>query len=175
MDFAIDLNRDDRAAAAELLSGVTWNQPQGRSYFIAPLRADHPLLQGYRRAFYVRVPPGGGVHRHTDEAAKISDTDHIVIATNDRAYIGWIDPDTGMEREVHLALGHRYRVIDRGVVHWSMNNGDTDRVHLLIEYPKDFSRAAAESGVSPPPGAFGRFVNLTDDTGKEMTHVHSRE
>lgn len=139
MEFARDLERDDYASALELLACVaSWKQPAGRAYFVAPVRADdHPLLRGYRRAFFIRVPPGGNVHRHTDDSASsVFDTDHIVVETNDLAIIGWCDPDSGTEREVHLTLGHRYRVVDRGVVHWAENRGDTDRTHLLIEYPR---------------------------------------
>lgn len=137
MDFAVDLNRDDHAAALELLGrAAPWSQPAGRDYFVAPVRADdHPLLSGYRRAFFVKIEPGGHVHRHTDAAAEVFETDHIVVATNKRALAWWISPQSGAERSAHLMLGHRYRV-NRGFEHWAENNGGTDRVHLLIEYPK---------------------------------------
>ena len=44
--------------------------------------------------------------------------------------------DEAGEHEVHLEHGKRYRIVDRGVMHWAVNDGDTDRIHLLIEYPK---------------------------------------
>ena len=76
------------------------------------------------------------IHRHIDvSAAKVFETDHIVVATNDKSFIGWID-ETGQERQTHLEQGRRYRVVDRGVLHWAVNDGTTDRIHLLIEYPK---------------------------------------
>lgn len=138
MEFAIELPGDDHAAALSVLSQVTeWNQPPGRQYLTGEAtQIDHPLLHGCARAFFIKMGPGARVHRHRDpdEVTKHFDTDHVVVSTNDRAFICW-DDESG-EGLVHLELGKRYRIIDRGVLHWAVNDGDTDRIHLLIEYPK---------------------------------------
>jgi len=136
--FAIELPGDDHAAALQVLAQVTkWHCPPGRTYHTAEAtRIDHPLLSGCARAFFIKMTPGAQVHRHRDPPGVVDfyDTDHIVVSTNDHAFICW--DDEGTDRSVHLELGKRYRIVDRGVLHWAINNGDTDRIHLLIEYPK---------------------------------------
>lgn len=137
MTFAVDLNRDDHAAALELLASVDhWHQPTGRKYFTGPLRLDqHPLLKGAVRAFFLKIEPGGHIHRHVDSASALRVTDLIVVSTNDACWTSWKD-EAGEEHSMHLELGHRYRMQDRGLEHWAVNFGDTDRAHLVIEYPK---------------------------------------
>lgn len=138
MDFAIELAGDDHAAAMQVLAQMTdWHCPPGRLYQTAEAtHVNHSLLAGAARAFFIKMAPGAKVHRHRDPPGVVDfyDTDHIVLSTNDRAFICWED-ETG-DRSVHLDQGKRYRIVDRGVVHWAVNDGDTDRIHLLIEYPK---------------------------------------
>lgn len=136
--FAIDCGRDDLEAARGLLATVqAWKQPPGRTYWTGEVALISPLVTGAARAFFLKIPPKTEIYRHRDprEVWEHFDTDHVVVATNDGARNCWLDAQ-GVEREQHLQLGHRYRVIDRGAVHWARNDGDTDRVHLLIEYPK---------------------------------------
>lgn len=138
MDFAIEIPADDHAAASQVLAQITeWHRPPGRTYHTAEAtQIDHPLLAGCARAFFIKMTPGARVHRHRDPPQVVErfDTDHIVVSTNDRAFICW--EEAGTAQSVHLDLGKRYRITDRGVLHWAVNDGDTDRVHLLIEYPK---------------------------------------
>lgn len=135
MEFAIDLNRDDRAAAVEVLLSVTeWKRPEGRDYFVAPVTVKHPLLEGAKRAYFLKLAPGGMIHPHTDSASENFDTDLIVVDTNKRCRCFWqVDINTYSMR---LEQGHRYRMAHRDIVHWAKNSGETDRIHLLIEYPK---------------------------------------
>ncbi len=134
-DFAVEISADDHAAALEVLSLAEWKRPQGRDYFIALFKAeDHPLLKGCKRAFLVKIEPGGNLHRHTDLAADAYDADLIVVATNDRCLNFW--EDSGGEHSTHLEFGKRYRLECRGLLHWATNEGQTDRVNLVIEYPK---------------------------------------
>lgn len=138
IDFAVEIPADDHAAALEVLAQVThWHCPPGRQYHTAEAtRIDHPLLAGCARAFFIKMQPGAQVHRHRDPPGVVDfyDTDHVVLSTNDRAFICWEDSEG--EHSVHLDQGKRYRITDRGVMHWAVNHGDTDRIHLLIEYPK---------------------------------------
>ncbi len=139
MSFAVEIDADDHAAAMQVLSQVSeWNRPPGRSYETAEAtHIEHPLIACCARAFFIRIPPKGFVHRHRDppQIADDCDTDHIVCVTNSRCLNYW--ESDGQQRSVHLELGKRYRVIDRGATHWAVNDGDTDRIHLLIEYPKE--------------------------------------
>jgi hypothetical protein len=138
MSFAVELPGDYHAAALEVFAQMTdWHCPPGRKYQTAQAtHSGHPLLAGCARAFFIKMTPGSRVHRHRDPPGVVDfyDTDHIVVSTNDRAFICW--EGDGREHSMHLDLGKRYRIVDRGVLHWAVNDGDTDRVHLLIEYPK---------------------------------------
>ncbi len=138
MSFAYEIPSDDHAAALEVLSQVSqWNRPPGRSYETAEAtHIAHPLLEGCARAFFIRMRPHTNVYRHRDprEVVDFFETDHIVCSTNERSLICW--EVEGEEHSIHLDLGKRYRILDRGLLHWAVNDGDTDRVHLLIEYPK---------------------------------------
>ncbi len=133
-ELAVDLKRDDRAAALELLLSVEeWDKPAGRGYLVAPV-SGHPLLAGCRRAYFLRVAPGCDIHPHTDSAADVFDTDLIVVETNKQCRNYWqIENNT---HSMHLELGKRYRMVARHITHWAVNGGATDRVHLLIEYAK---------------------------------------
>ena len=133
--FAVELPGIDHAAALEVLDQVAeWHTPPGRTYQTAEATGiAHPLLVGCSRAFFIKMTPGARVHRHRDppEVIEHYDTDHIVVSTNAKALICW---EENGYRSQHLELGKRYRIRDRGLLHWAVNDGDTDRVHLLIEY-----------------------------------------
>jgi len=142
IDFAIELPGDDHVAALEVLNRVShWHRPPGRLYDTAEADLSQPLFAGSSRAFFIKMAPGSNVYRHRDPPGVVDYfyTDHIVCSTNDRAFICW--DDEGVERSQHLDLGKRYRIVDRSVLHWAVNDGDTDRVHLLIEYPISRRRA----------------------------------
>lgn len=136
--FAFEIPGDDHESAIEVLSQVrAWNRPPGRQYETAEATfIPHPLLKGCARAFFIRMAPGERVHKHRDppEVVDNFDTDHIVVTTNPQAYLCW-ETDSGPE-SMHLTLGKRYRITDRGLMHWAVNEGESDRIHLLIEYPK---------------------------------------
>lgn len=135
--FAVELPGDDHAAALRILENTTeWHRPPGRQYDTAEVSdLSHPFLAGASRAFFIKMQPGTHVYRHRDpkEVTEHFDTDHIVVTTNDKSFICW---QSKGDRKVHLDLGKRYRILDRGVLHWAVNDGETDRVHMLIEYPK---------------------------------------
>lgn len=84
------------------------------------------------RAFLLRLRPGESIHRHRD--AGDVDTLHFVLQTNTRAFNFWVD-ENGDERKLHMEQGKVYRV-NRLLEHWARNDGDTDRIHLLVEYAK---------------------------------------
>lgn len=100
-----------------------WRHKQSPNddYYVANV----PPMLGAEQAFLLKIPPGGKIHRHTDETGKR--TIHIPIQTNPKAVIE-IDGE-----RVHMAVG-RYYEIDRSIPHESRNDGDTDRIHLMLEY-----------------------------------------
>lgn len=80
-----------------------------------------------KRAFFLKIPPGGQVHRHTDTARPYK-TFHVPIQTNSDCWNATYNPDT----HNHLEVGKVYE-INRQIEHASFNMGTTDRIHLLIE------------------------------------------
>ena len=98
----------------------------GRGYETLDVSAAFP---DYKRAFLLRLPPGTSIHRHVD--AGDVQTDHVVITTNPKCMNWWVDSEG--EHSMHMEVGARYTV-DRGLMHWAKNDGDTDRIHLLLEY-----------------------------------------
>lgn len=110
-----------------ILDGVRWKVADGREYQTADVTDQVP---GARRAFFVKLPPGGSMHWHVD--AGDCQTDHIVMETNPSCENAWKGAD-GIEQVTHMLLGRRYSV-DRTVWHAARNLGETDRVHLLVEY-----------------------------------------
>ena len=86
-----------------------------------------PRDQWYN-AFFLNIPPGGHLHRHAD-TKKHFNTYHIPLSTNDQAESWMYDPDPIL---FHLEKGLIYAV-NRDVEHESMNRGDSERIHLLME------------------------------------------
>lgn len=82
-----------------------------------------------KRSFFVKIPPKGQIHRHSDSVPGI--THHLVLQTNPGCLNWWLED--GEERSIHLESGSRY-VVQRDPVHWATNEGETDRIHLLVEY-----------------------------------------
>lgn len=119
--FAVEVPNKDFVPAPE----GEWEAPPNRYH---TLEASH-LFPGYKRAFYLKLPPGTGIHRHVD--AGDVETDHIVVQTNPQCLNWWVED--GEEKSMHMEQGKRYKV-NRTCLHWAENNGDTDRVHLLLEY-----------------------------------------
>ena len=87
------------------------------------------MFDKWNGAFMVRVPPGGRLLKHTDDA-KPYVSYHLPIATNDKA-LSLFEVD-GSEVAIHLDRGVLYEY-DRTIPHWAVNCGDTDRVHLVCE------------------------------------------
>jgi len=79
----------------------------------------------WHASFFLRIPPGGMVHKHAD-ADDPWQTFHIPVQTNNDC-ISYIE-----ETPHHLEVGGIYH-IDRTLEHHSVNNGVTDRIHLLAE------------------------------------------
>jgi hypothetical protein len=83
-----------------------------------------------KRSFFIRIGPGGLIHRHRDEAIK-GITHHLVVQSNPKCLNWW--QEDGQDCCIHLEAGCRYDV-KRDPVHWATNEGETDRIHLLVEY-----------------------------------------
>lgn len=80
----------------------------------------------YKRAFFLLIPQGGMIHRHTD-TARPGKTYHIPVETNKKC-VNIMYPGG----EFHLEIGNIYQV-NRQIEHESFNHGKTNRIHLLVE------------------------------------------
>ena len=104
-----------------------FRQVPRREYFDAEVT---DFWEPCERAFFILLPAGASIHRHSDEAIR-GITHHLVLQSNPQALNWWLEG--GKELSVHLKAGHRYEVA-RDPVHWATNQGPTDRIHLLVEY-----------------------------------------
>ena len=117
-----EITADAVADMAALLNGAEWEVVNGRGYQTVDVS---DKLPDFKRAFFVKLPPGTSMHKHVD--CGDCQTDHVVITTNPQCLNYWgNDP-------IHMEVGKRYTV-DRTIEHWAVNDGDTDRIHLLLEY-----------------------------------------
>jgi len=122
--FATELGEEDVSGLLELAARATWEVVKDRDYqtsFIDP-------PEGWKRAFFIKLPAGGRLHVHTDTGDCV--THHIVVQTNDGCMNFW--EEDGVEYCQHMQLGKRYEV-NRTLLHWAVNRGDTDRIHLMVE------------------------------------------
>jgi aspartyl/asparaginyl beta-hydroxylase (cupin superfamily) len=111
-----------------MVRNANWREVPGRKYDTAEVVT---FWEDCQRAFFIRIPPGGSIPRHHDVFIP-GTTHHLVVQTNPESFNGWIDTQ-GRERSMHLEQGMRYRVA-REPLHWADNRGDTDRIHLLVEF-----------------------------------------
>ena len=124
------VSAEDMAKLQQLANKAEWQERYDRPdrrYITAEVT---DFWEPCERAFFVLIPPRGFIHRHSDEAIK-GVTHHIVLSTNQGCTNGWLED--GEEKTCHLEAGKRYHVA-REPVHWAENLGETDRIHLLVEY-----------------------------------------
>ena len=113
----------DFAELREWLKAAEWRHKKGplTDYWVWDVSERFP---GKARAFFLKLAPGGHVHPHVDTCRTV--TMHYCVETNERAVMVF----GGLE--IRLKAGEGCAV-DRQVEHYSRNDGDTDRVHLLVE------------------------------------------
>jgi hypothetical protein len=121
------LTTGEMAGLRQLAARAKWRDLPGRQYRTAEV-SDY--WEPCDRVFFVLLPPRAEIHRHNDEAIK-GITHHLVLQTNPQCLNWWLED--GQERSCHLEAGSRYAV-HRAPVHWATNEGETDRIHLLVEY-----------------------------------------
>jgi hypothetical protein len=104
-----------------------WKVSVGRAYQTMDLSDLYPAT--YKRAFFLKLPAHTELHRHTDTGD--CETEHFVLQSNAQCLNYWMED--GIEHSMHMEQGKRYKV-NRRLMHWAHNDGETDRVHLLLEY-----------------------------------------
>lgn len=74
-----------------------------------------------KRYMWLKIPPGGFIHKHTDKAGIRR---HYVLQTN------WDSLLYIEDKGYHLEEGAIYDM-DGRKEHWSVNNGSEDRIHYI--------------------------------------------
>ena len=123
-----EIDADTLIALQALADTVEWKLVlgSGRDYATAYVQvAQYFDWTDWHSAFFLKIPPGGKVHKHIDVEHPWN-TYHVVIQTNPES----VSYMAG--QPYRLETGQIY-LVDRQVEHWSENNGDTDRIHLLAE------------------------------------------
>lgn len=114
-------------ALRRLADDASWRTIPARPYTTADVT---DYWEPCKRAFFILMPPHSSIHRHSDEAIK-GVTHHLVLQTNNQCLNWWLE--NGEEQSIHLEVGKRYDV-QRDPIHWATNDGETERIHLLVEY-----------------------------------------
>lgn len=107
-----------------LLINAKWKQVKSSDRHFYTYMIDYP---GCTNAFFLKIPPGGSVHRHVD-TERPERTFHIPLVTNPDCWNHTYNPDT----KIHIDIGHVYE-INRQIEHASFNHGQSDRIHLILE------------------------------------------
>lgn len=94
----------------------------------------HPGKLG--RCYIAKMSPGGKVYPHVDPGRyfELHDRYHIVLSTNENVSFSCgneVDTET-----VHFKEGEVW-VFNNKVTHWASNNGDTDRIHIIMDISHD--------------------------------------
>jgi len=106
--------------------------------------------KGWRSAVLILIPPGGKMHKHADNETHIksfciclrSNKDclsftgksrdlELTSKRNRRSYRD-VGEDVVETESFNLRAGNIYSA-DRTKIHWSENNGKSNRIHLLVE------------------------------------------
>ena len=144
VDFDKDYSIDKRVEK----SGTRWdhtvakNNPKADERFFRKRHADVPEYFNYvldtigrdivHRTRFAKLAPKSQVKPHIDYNTEYGIRLHIPIVTNDGCTFGGIDPITNETQERHFPTDGSVWFINPGVKHWARNDGETERVHLII-------------------------------------------
>lgn len=77
------------------------------------------------------LPAGHSIKPHIDYDTKYSIRVHIPIWSNSQSYICYANKDNGADK-FHLPPDGSCYFLNPGLRHWAENNGDSDRIHLIM-------------------------------------------
>lgn len=122
------VSKREMGLLADLAANAEWRHRSlpDREFYTAQVQFWEPC----DRAFFLKIPPNGFIHRHKDEAIQAR-VEHLVLTTNDQCENCWLD---GTEQSIHMKQGYRYEVRNQHIEHWAFNRGETDRIHLIVEF-----------------------------------------
>lgn len=148
-----EVSNEFRARAIVLARSVEWSESKGKTTDYATSFEGRPALEKepelfdrwpvdiWKSAFFLKLEPDGYIHKHVDEPHPWN-TYHIVLLSNDKC-ISRVWQGT-RQHDFCLQPGGIY-LIDRTNPHESLNAGDMQRIHLLMEV-----RDVADKNLSGP-------------------------
>ncbi len=83
------------------------------------------------RARFAKLLPGCRIKPHIDYDTTYGIRLHIPVQTNDRCWFGGVGPD-GSEEKHHMPADGSVWFINPGLRHWASNEGETERIHLIV-------------------------------------------
>lgn len=88
------------------------------------------------RSYIAKMVPGGKIYPHIDPGKyfTIHDRYHIVLKTNND--VSFSCGNAGGIETVRFEQGQVW-VFNNKVTHWAANNGDVDRIHIIMDYRSD--------------------------------------
>lgn len=88
------------------------------------------------RSYVAKMVPGGKIYPHIDPGKyfTIHDRYHIVLTTNPGVSFGCGIGDS--IETVRFEQGQLW-VFNNKIVHWAINDGTTDRIHIIMDYKND--------------------------------------
>lgn len=86
---------------------------------------------GSHRTRFANLAPRSEVKPHIDYDTTYGIRLHIALETNDKCFNGGWDKD-GNEYKEHIPADGSVWMVNPGVKHYAVNNGDTPRNHLII-------------------------------------------
>lgn len=144
VDFDESYNLDQRTEK----SGTRWdttvakNNPRADERFFRKRHQDVPEYFNHvldtigreivHRTRFAKLNPKSQIKPHIDYNTEYGIRLHIPIITNEGCTFGGIDPVTGETQERHFPTDGSVWFINPGVKHWAKNDGDQERVHLII-------------------------------------------
>ena len=144
VDFDESYNLDQRTEK----SGTRWdttvakNNPRADERFFRKRHQDVPEYFNHvldiigreivHRTRFAKLNPKSQIKPHIDYNTEYGIRLHIPIITNEGCTFGGINPVTGETQERHFPTDGSVWFINPGVKHWAKNDGDQERVHLII-------------------------------------------
>jgi hypothetical protein len=110
-----------------------WQVSKGAESDYATAEYDIESIFGLKCEFcrFIKLPPGGFIPRHSDNGGRHEGISvyHAVLKTNeDCISVSYVEP----VQKIHLPINTLW-LFDTWPEHESFNNGNTDRVHLVID------------------------------------------
>lgn len=138
-DETYDLSQRKEKSGSAWDNRVAKKDPKADERWYRKVKDDVPsylrevlaTFEGSHRTRFANLAPKSEVKPHIDYDTLYGVRLHIALDTNDECYNGGWDKD-GNEVRHHIPADGSVWLVNPGVKHYAVNNGDTPRNHLII-------------------------------------------